>query len=202
MLHPKRQVNRRMTDILAAKECIRAVPFLLENRVQDQFSVSGMNERALDPVGIAAAVLQFADFGRRLLSDTWEVYQSPSGQVVQNLEVSMVVNDLAKLTNVLTPNIRGGPLGSNQDIENQLPEICAKCKSLSNEIQNALAKIYKQPTRRNEEKLQQSTGEAFRASLHTWWREDKIPEMRRQLKTIHRRLIDAVTISLWYVAEE
>ena len=191
-----------MTDVLAAKKYTRAVPSLLENRAQDQSSVSGMNERALDPVDIVTAVLQFADFGRRLLSDTWKVYYSPPGQVVQHLQTSMIVNDLAKLTDVLTPNIGEGPFGSNQSLENQLLDICVECKSLSDEIQNALAKIYKQPTRRNEGKRQQSTGEAFRASLHTWWNEDKISEMKRQLETIHRRLVDAVTISLWYVAKE
>ena len=51
----------------------------------------------LSAVSIAAAVVQFVDFGTRLLSTSVEIYKSPSGQTAEEVEVTTVLGDLTSL---------------------------------------------------------------------------------------------------------
>ena len=54
----------------------------------------------MDPVsalGVAAAAVQFVDFGSRLLSNTLETYKNATGQSTRNMELSVISQDLVLL---------------------------------------------------------------------------------------------------------
>jgi hypothetical protein len=59
----------------------------------------------LSALSVAAAVVQFVDFGTRVLSDARHIYESSSGQTSMNLELSTVANDLSRLIDDMESNV-------------------------------------------------------------------------------------------------
>jgi hypothetical protein len=54
----------------------------------------------IDPMSalsIAAGVVQFVDFGKNLLSASYEIYRSPSGETSEEVELSTIAKDLTAL---------------------------------------------------------------------------------------------------------
>ncbi|UKZ65081.1 uncharacterized protein TrAtP1_006283 [Trichoderma atroviride] len=64
---------------------------------------------AVSALGVAAAVVQFADFGYRLIKRAHELYKSPTGQYLEHIELSVVSQDLLRLADDI-----GAKLGENK----------------------------------------------------------------------------------------
>lgn len=94
----------------------------------------------MDPVnavGIAAAVVQFADFGFRLIKSAWELYKSPSGQVSEHIELSVVSQDLSSLADAIKAKLDESP-GSVGKVFTRLH---GECKSTNDRLQNILNQL-------------------------------------------------------------
>ncbi|KAK4080937.1 hypothetical protein Trihar35433_2042 [Trichoderma harzianum] len=99
----------------------------------------------MDPVnavGIAAAVVQFADFGFRLVKNAHGLYKSPSGQAPEYINLSEVSEDLLRLADAIGAKINNiqGPAG---DVFLRLRD---KCKSTNDELQSILNRLKVQGT--------------------------------------------------------
>lgn len=91
----------------------------------------------LSALAIAAAVVQFADFGFRLLKSAHELYKSPSGQRSDYIELSIVSQDLSRLADAVRAK-----LGEHAGLAGEVfLRLCGDCASTKDELQNMLDKL-------------------------------------------------------------
>ncbi|KAK3354070.1 hypothetical protein B0T25DRAFT_225232 [Lasiosphaeria hispida] len=91
----------------------------------------------LSALSIAAAVVQFADFGFRLVKSAHELYKSPSGQKSEYVELSIVSHDLSHLADAV-----GAKLGDNEGPAGEVFfRLSRECASTNDELQEMLGKL-------------------------------------------------------------
>jgi hypothetical protein len=91
----------------------------------------------LSALSIAAAVVQFADFGFRLIKSAHELYKSPSGQRLEYIELSTVSQDLSHLANAVKTKQRE----NDGSAINPFLRLCDQCESTNSELQDMLNKL-------------------------------------------------------------
>ncbi|KAK3305673.1 uncharacterized protein B0T15DRAFT_556009 [Chaetomium strumarium] len=99
-----------------------------------------VTQNAWDPLSalsVAAAVVQFADFGFRLLKSTRELYKSPSGQKAAHIELSVVSQNLSRLAAFVEAKIEENAGPSAQVFLG----LCRECASTNDELQEILSKV-------------------------------------------------------------
>jgi hypothetical protein len=92
----------------------------------------------MDPVtalGVAAACLQFIDFGLKTLHVCRELRDS--GSLPENLDIERRTNTLQQLSKDLQKLTAATPSAS----EDRMRDLAAKCDLLSTELQNFMSKI-------------------------------------------------------------
>ncbi|KAK0712238.1 hypothetical protein B0T21DRAFT_376227 [Apiosordaria backusii] len=104
----------------------------------------------LSALSVAAAVVQFVDWGSRVLSESRHRYKSASGETLEELEVSQLCADLSSLSQKIGETTTA--LLKNQHPDNQhleiVPEItphettliqvCQECQNIAVEISSAI----------------------------------------------------------------
>lgn len=104
----------------------------------------------MDPVsalGVAAAVVQFVDFGVRLISSTGQLYRSASGHTEEEVYLTTIASDLSQLarcvrseatslSDIKTDGI-GGPYST-------LRIICEECEEAAQQLDAAIRKVRKE----------------------------------------------------------
>ena len=91
----------------------------------------------LSALAVAAAVVQFADFGFRLIRSAHELYKSPSGQRSKYVELSTVSQDLSRLADGVKAK-----LTENQGSAGEVfLRLCRECASTNDELQGMLDKL-------------------------------------------------------------
>jgi hypothetical protein len=92
----------------------------------------------MDPVsalGVAAAVVQFADFGYRFIKNAAELYNS--GEKAEYIELSNVSQDLSRLADAV-----GAKLGENKGPADEIfCRLRDECLSTNEELQSKLVKV-------------------------------------------------------------
>lgn len=105
-------------------------------------------EAIMDPMtalSIAAAVVQFVDFGTGLLRGSLEVYTSAFGQTRGVVHVTQVVDDLSELSKSIkeeSDKMRNTE-SINDSTESKLLTTCADCLRTCADIRAAVAKLGK-----------------------------------------------------------
>lgn len=96
----------------------------------------------LSALGLAAAVVQFVDFGFRLVNDARQRYKSvSSGRILELVHLSTIAADLGQLsTNIRDESSRlGRPVGfKTGSSENVLREICQQCIDINAEMEKVI----------------------------------------------------------------
>ncbi|TRX88264.1 hypothetical protein FHL15_010831 [Xylaria flabelliformis] len=92
----------------------------------------------LDAISLAAAVVQFTDFGVRLLSETMQVYKSVSGMTSQTVELKTIKDDLRQLSQSIEGKSAqlAVPIKPPRKSEQNLLRLCRTCQELSTELAN------------------------------------------------------------------
>lgn len=150
----------------------------------------------MDPVtavSLAACVVQFADFGIRLLSDTYEVYKSASGQTSHTIALSKVASDLLLLSGGIEEQSRNlsAASGAGQS-EVTLVRLCGECKVVGQELQKALAHLRAEGTGSFNFAIK-----SFAVVVKGFWSTDKINGLRNKLAEIRQQMMMAAIVSLW-----
>ena len=91
----------------------------------------------LSALAVAAAVVQFADFGFRLIRSAHRLYKSSSGQSSTHIELSAVSQDLARLADAVKCKLSHsqGPVGE------VFLCLCQECASTDDELQGILDEL-------------------------------------------------------------
>ncbi|KAM0550221.1 hypothetical protein ACHAPJ_009069 [Fusarium lateritium] len=166
----------------------------------------------LSTLGIAAAVVQFVDFGQRLLSETWHVYRSATGETLELRELSTISQDLTQITvavqGALNQQQRQSLSESSHDTDTLLLGVCGECDAIAQEINSILPHIndsFKKQLKVEGRVAKQllfmkqkstSIGEAFRTALRTLWKGKELEELRIRLSGVSQKIIMMTTISI------
>ncbi|KAJ4246007.1 hypothetical protein NW762_013751 [Fusarium torreyae] len=149
----------------------------------------------LSALGVAAAVIQFVDFGQRLLSETWHIYRDAAGQDIELRELSIVSRDLAKVAQAVRDTIaqQEASQGVSQHADTLLLNIDASFKTqLESGNQSEIVFLFKKD---DDKRL--SIGDAFRKALKSLWKGREIENLRARFDKIHQQMMTAATMSIW-----
>ena len=134
----------------------------------------------LAALGLASAVIQFIDFGSKLLKETGEIAESGSTISVHYLKT--VTGDLESFNKTLGQQVLDQLNGSNSEEEEALCELISKCSSLARELLDGLANVSSQAGKG-------AKWANIRAALKTIWKKDRIETLARRLNEYRDQLI-------------
>jgi hypothetical protein len=143
---------------------------------------------AIAAFSLAANIIQFVDFGGRLVSNVWSIHQNGQSGFGEILDMEKTTEDL-KLT--LADLI--SPLESSQDKtdgQRSLEELTEKCSQLASEMLSSLSKIGLSDKLRKRDVL--------KAAFQMVWKEDEIKSQQMRLESIKHQLNLHILVSLRY----
>ena len=150
----------------------------------------------MDPLAalsLAACVVQFTDFGIRLLSESHAIYKSSSGQTLRSIELSTVASDLSLMSEEVEQQSRklasSSPAGRS---ELTLVRLCGECKVVSQELQKAVAHL-----RADGSGSINLAIKSFVVAVKGFWSSDKINGLRDKLVEIRQQMMMAGIVCLW-----
>jgi hypothetical protein len=151
----------------------------------------------LNALSVASSVVQFVDFGRQLLSASYEIYRSPSGISSKNVDLRTISKDLTDLVAQIKEKV-----GTSASIrldkstaEYQLVEISKECEMILKEFKGALDKLGRQ--RRSKNTAFEMARGAILMALKDIWNASTVDRMTERLDNQKRRLVDATLFCLW-----
>jgi hypothetical protein len=142
----------------------------------------------LDPltaIGLVGNIVQFVDFGCKIVSKTTETYRSADGLLKENADLELVTNDLISINTILTTS------SAVATADPALDKLCTGCIEVSTELLAALAKVKagKDPTK----------WRSVRKALRSVWSKDKISDLEARLGGFRDEVNLRIVVSLRYV---
>ncbi|EXM14989.1 hypothetical protein RAB80_006735 [Fusarium oxysporum f. sp. vasinfectum] len=149
----------------------------------------------MDPITafqVAASVITFVEFGRNILTEAREVYQSPSGTPSKVVQLGQVAKDLAAAGDRVSESLIKSAPNSSAASDEKLLRLCGECNTIKNEFQQALTRFQA----RGNNKLNHAVS-SVSVAFKTIWSQSKIDELDQQLRRIQSEMTMAVLMSLW-----
>ena len=161
----------------------------------------------MDPacvIGISAAAIQFLDFGSKLLSMSYEIYTSPSGQSSKEEALSTVVAELTGLLGQVEQTISTSS-SSASPAQNQLLKLCAEATDLIAPLKKTLRHLQKEGAAKldiaGDEEEASSRPKSVRNAIHlavkAIWGLAKTDRTIEKLQAMRVRMMAAVLFTLW-----
>jgi hypothetical protein len=138
----------------------------------------------MDPLtafGFAANLLQFVDFGTKILSTGSELYKSKNGTLQANEQLDLVAVEIVEVTSKL---FHDHGLGSN------FQRLCSEAISLGNEIVTRLDKLKVNGKHKK--------WESFRQAVVVAFTKDDLQDMMTRLSRLRETLQTRILLSLRY----
>jgi hypothetical protein len=137
----------------------------------------------LDPltaISLAGNVLQFVDFGSKVISKTRELTKSSNGTTQGAYNAEILVRDLKRVSEQLKGGVRAASVALRTDDDKALEDLCNGCISLSDSIIKRLEKL----------KLGEGAGkrQAFLHALKDVRSQKELENDEAQLATYRRQL--------------
>lgn len=148
----------------------------------------------LSALSVAAAVVQFVDYGTGIVAKGRKLYKSAEGALTENIELGIASVRLQRLSGTLQDSLRRGQQGLQRGPLNEsdqaLEDICRACVEVSKELVDRLEKL-KVPDGHPHRKWK-----SFRQALKTVWSKEKIEEVADRLAKFRIELDTYVILSL------
>jgi hypothetical protein len=135
----------------------------------------------LDPLtalGLAGNIVQFVDFGFKLVSDSIETYRSVDGGLSTNVELGSITEDLSLVA---------GNLGSMNEVGNRfskderaLIKLSDQCKALADKLLDVLHGLAVTGSHKK--------WKSVRQALRSVWKDGEIQDVRRRLNDFRSQL--------------
>ncbi|KAI1399897.1 hypothetical protein F4819DRAFT_497705 [Hypoxylon fuscum] len=164
----------------------------------------------LSALSVAAAAVQFLDFGARIITDTREVYQSSSRQIRDNVELGEMAKRFNQLTNAIEYKLREfgpedsifrqlshGPEQFGDETEVMLIHLCHQASEIGHELQDLLAKLKSHGKTKIE-----LVANSFVTALKAIWSEEKIEGLKDRLEQTQKQIMMATLVLSWGQAEK
>ncbi|KAK1635619.1 hypothetical protein BDP81DRAFT_450488 [Colletotrichum phormii] len=138
----------------------------------------------MDPftaLGLAAAIIQFVEFGAKLVSNSREIYVSTDGRTKEHETLDEICSDLRFLVDDIdeAADLAGEPT-KRIDEEVALRKLAEKCRNTALELQSLLKSLYCTPGGRVA-----SLKQALRAA----WGKRKVDDVEARLKEYRQELM-------------
>jgi hypothetical protein len=142
----------------------------------------------LTALGLASSIVQFVDFGCKVVSKSHELYRSAAGASIENIEYESIIHDLTNLNARLTlePSAR-----SNRDLKSNnqaLGDLCSGCNDIAAELLAVLEQAKVQGKHRRWKTLAQV--------LRSTWSDAKISEISARLDRYRQELNTHILVVL------
>jgi hypothetical protein len=151
----------------------------------------------MDPMSalsLAASVIQFVDFGTKLISKGHEIYHSETGQAEENIELEVIYEDLSWIGEKLKAFSTASSISSGQSREEEaLVKLASTCKTLADELLATLRdlRVAEGPHRK---------WRSFRKALSTIWKKEKIEALQEHLDRLRDHLsLQLIAISKYTI---
>jgi len=163
-------------------------------------------------IGGVAAIIQLAEFGKQLFSETAKLYTGASGTQTRITDLNTISKDLTDLTQAVEERMASvngldRPLSI---IETALLEECRRCKTVSDEILLFISQMHDKGMEKvdfESRKMVDKAGKrgwekgsvmlSFRTALKLVWNQKKINSMARRLEDAKSNLTRTMVSSLW-----
>lgn len=140
----------------------------------------------LDPLttlSVAGNVVQFADFGVKILTKGFELYSSVDGAPPYNRELEIIADDLKSLT----ARIRNSIWSHNEcspvtEEEQTLERLTKECDRVADTLLRLLESLKVQP------KDKQRKWQSFHQALRSMWSAEKIDGIAKRLKDVRAQI--------------
>jgi hypothetical protein len=128
---------------------------------------------ALAIVGLVGNIIQFVDFGSKLVSKSVELYQSSDGVLMENIDAEVATNHLVILNDKLKDSATAAGDGA-------LKDLCVLCGATATELLTVLGKV----------KIQgkNSKWKSMRKALRSVWSKEEVEELERRLLNLKNEL--------------
>ncbi|KAI8681041.1 NACHT domain-containing protein [Fusarium keratoplasticum] len=149
----------------------------------------------MDPITAlqtASAIIGIVDFGTRLLSSTYEIYQSASGYTAREVELSTLSEDLTGLGKQLQDRLPAASSATSAS-DRTLQNLSARCVESSNKLHSA---IHDLQANRSGKSTISTAANSFASALKAVWKNDEIESLREELTEIRSQMTIAAIISV------
>ena len=140
---------------------------------------------AIDPLtalSIASAVVQFVDFGTKLVSKGIEIYKSADGVLADHAEQLEIFSRLAELSRGLSTSGALSTTGKKlSPAEEALQEVTLECIRLADDFSGAIDKVKITGGNRK--------WKSFRQALKSVWRKEEIEERLVKLDRLRQQVL-------------
>jgi hypothetical protein len=163
----------------------------------------------MSALSVAAAVVQFIDYGTKVVSKGKELYKSPDGALYENVELEAASCRLQSLSRKMLASLHPEQLGALSEAETALENICHGCNEVSKLLVSRLDYIQlpkdladpddSDGNNAFREKAQRKW-HSFRQALKTVWSKKEIDEIADRLARLRTELDTHVLMSLRYAS--
>ncbi|OBT57523.1 hypothetical protein VE04_02112 [Pseudogymnoascus sp. 24MN13] len=156
----------------------------------------------MDPIsamGCAASVIQFVDFGRKLVSGSLEIYRSADGMSAEHVSIEDISRGLSELiiplrarSDTRLDNVRNANKNRSKEklsvAEKELNRICKDCDDVAQQLLQELDKIRLHGRHRK--------WRSFRHALGNMWNQSQITALEKKLERIHKQVDTTLLVCL------
>jgi hypothetical protein len=135
----------------------------------------------LAAIGVAGNIVQFVDFGGKLISKTAEIYKSGTGALIENVDIETATNDLIRLTTKLQDS-------ADSVDDRALKELCQSCGGVAHQLLTVLDKV--------KAKGKHEKWKSFRRALLSVWNKEDIAALEQRLVRFRNELNLRVVLDL------
>lgn len=148
-------------------------------------------------LALAGNVIQFVDFGRKLLSGSSELYRSSTGSLAANDEIELATADLKALINKLRRSFvpwskNSTPNQHDQDTLASFRQVCDEAVKVADELVVRLSKLKVNSKHQTLSSLQQA--------VKSLWNAGEVAGLRNRLSSLKETLETHVIFSIRRVA--
>jgi hypothetical protein len=160
----------------------------------------------LDPwtaLSLAGNIVQFVDFGTKVIVEGRSLYKSTTGLSSVNQELDFVAEEVHKFVGALRrpltqveppPSIPDPTIARSAQAEhlsNDFAKICNECEKVAEEVQKRIEGLRVKRKRR--------AWSSFQQALKSAWSKEELNELKRRLSSLSEVLNTRVLVSLRYV---
>ena len=143
---------------------------------------------SLSALSLASAIVQFVDFGFKLLVESSELYRSPEGALADNVELKSTAEDLLQVSAGLRASFSHARLSEEEVV---LRQISASCEKVADELLAALDDLMV--------KGQRTKWKSTRRAFRSIWKEKQIREIEMRLDRFRGQLMVRLLAILRYM---
>lgn len=148
---------------------------------------------AMDPLtalSLAGTIVQFVDFGTKILSNAHEIYNSNTRQLDVHAELDLVTTDLKALLVRFRQALSSSPdddsILANQESDDDLQKICEGAIKVAEEIGSKLnkMKVVMEPKKNPKDKYEKERfkiWKSFSQAVRTAWSQDDLDRLIKRL---------------------